>query len=248
MTHNSDTFMFGKLLYKKWNLVAACGRLITNYGPLVALSLSVTCLHAQEAPSQRVTFGFIGGVPVSDWFNINGSNLSVQPQSSTYSSADIRYTFGPSAEFHFGHIVFEVDGLYKRINYATSSSLSEGGFYNENVKANWWEIPGLFKFNMHLGHVRPFLEAGAVLRHISTLDNVDTSPAYYAAVMGDNAPELHNRNSYGGVAGIGITFKWRRVSFSPEIRYTRWSNEAFQYGNLLRTNLDQGDFLVGVQF
>ncbi|HEX4229929.1 MAG TPA: outer membrane beta-barrel protein [Bryobacteraceae bacterium] len=240
--------MFGTLFYKNRDLVAGFGRLITNCGILAGVTLCITCLHAQEVPSHRVTLGFIGGVPISDWFNINGSNLSAQPQSATYSSADIRYTFGPSAEFHFGHIVFEVDGLYKRINFATSAPFSSGGFYNENVKANWWEVPGLFKFNMHLGHVRPFVEAGAVLRHISTLDNVETSPANYAAVMDNNAPELHNRNSYGGVAGIGVTFKWRRVSFSPEVRYTRWSNEAFEYGNLLRTNLDQGDVLVGVHF
>jgi hypothetical protein len=187
--------MFGTLFYKKWNSVHGFGRIVINYGLLAALTLSASSLHAQEVLSQRVTLGFVGGVPITDWFNINGSNISVLPRSSTYSSADVRYTFGPSAEFHFGHIVFEVDGLYKRINYATSSPLTGGGFYDENVKANWWEVPGLFKFNMHLGHVRPFFEAGAVLRHISTIDNVDTSPAYYAAARNDNAPELRNRNS-----------------------------------------------------
>lgn len=240
--------MIGTLFYKNWNTATGLSRIVTNCAVVASLLLGASYLQAQSVESQKVTLGFIGGVPITDWFNINGSNLSVLPQSGPYSSADIRYTFGPSAEFHFGHVVFEIDGLYKRINYATSSPLTMGGYYTENVKANWWEVPGLFKFNMHLGHVRPFFEAGAVMRHISTIQNVDNSPDLYAALRDDNAPELHNRNSYGGVAGIGITFKWHHFSFSPEVRYTRWANEAFQYGDLLRTNLDQGDFLMGVHF
>lgn len=240
--------MFGTIFYKKRNYRFGLVRVITNCGLLAALTFGASCLHAQDVESQHVTFGFIGGVPITDWFNVNGSNVSVFPQSGKYSSADIRYTFGPSAEFHFHHLVFEVDGLYKRINYATSSPFTGGGFYDENVKGNWWEVPGLMKFNTRLGHVRPFVEVGAALRHISSIQNVDTSPAFYAAVNNDNAPELHNRNSYGGVAGLGVTFKWHHVSFSPEVRYTRWSNEAFEYGSLLKTNLDQGDFLMGIHF
>ena len=65
--------------------------------------------------------------------------------------------------------------------------------------------------------------------------------------MSDNSIALHNRNSYGGVAGFGITFKKEPFELTPEARYTRWANEAFQT-NGLRTNLDQGDVLLGLVF
>jgi hypothetical protein len=60
---------------------------------------------------------------------------------------------------------------------------------------------------------------------------------------------LHNRNTFGGVAGFGLTFKRGPFELTPEARYTRWANQSF-VGSLgsLRTNLDQGDVLLGISF
>ena len=63
----------------------------------------------------------------------------------------------------------------------------------------------------------------------------------------DSAAELKNRNSFGGVAGIGMTFKKGPFELTPEVRYTRWANKAFS-GAGLSYNLDQGDFLLGISF
>jgi hypothetical protein len=112
---------------------------------------------------------------------------------------------------------------------------------------NVWEVPGLFKTNITLGHVRPFIDFGASLRHISTIRTDAFLLDMTLTIVDDNSPALHNRNSFGGVAGIGITFKRGPFELSPEVRYTRWANESFEVSGL-RTNLDQGDFLLGISF
>jgi hypothetical protein len=141
---------------------------------------------------------------------------------------------------------FEVDGLYKRAGFATQNiGGSVTQFYNTSF--NQFEIPGVFKYNVSLGHFRPFIEAGASLRHIAGISQSSQFtdvPLFYG---NNNTPELRNRNSYGGVAGFGITFKYGPMEISPEARYTRWSNEAFSAA-ALRTNLDQGDVLVDFSF
>ncbi|MBV9223254.1 MAG: hypothetical protein JOY85_04455 [Acidobacteriaceae bacterium] len=45
-----------------------------------------------------------------------------------------------------------------------------------------------------------------------------------------------------------MTFKRGPFELTPEVRYTRWANQAFANPNGLRTNLDQGDFLLGISF
>jgi hypothetical protein len=73
-------------------------------------------------------------------------------------------------------------------------------------------------------------------------------PGNFQSVYNNNSIAMHNRNSFGGVAGFGITFKKGPFELTPEVRYTRWANQAFTSANGLRTNLDQGDFLMGISF
>jgi hypothetical protein len=72
-------------------------------------------------------------------------------------------------------------------------------------------------------------------------------PGVGGVQISQNSPAFHNRNSYGGVAGIGMAFETGPVTLSPEIRYTRWANESFRADGL-HTNLDQGDVLLGITF
>ena len=196
-----------------------------------------------------VTLGFKVGVPVTDMFDTSNGNTS----GPNYTSGTPRYEFGVSAEFHLPyHLRFEVDGLYKRAGFATQGLTTGFGgvgtatqYYNTG--ANVFEIPGVLKYNISLGHLRPFVEAGASLRHIAGIDQTSLftdRPLFYG---NDNTPELAHRNSVGGVAGFGITFKRGPFELTPEVRYTRWANESFSTLGL-RTNLDQGDVLLGVSF
>jgi hypothetical protein len=130
-----------------------------------------------------------------------------------------------------------------------SSSPFGNDFLYRPTTANVWEIPGLFKYNISMGHFRPFVDFGASYRHISTITQTTYGTGVGYGLLSDNAGELLNRNSFGGVAGFGITFKKGPFELTPEARYTRWANESFRSANGgLRTNLDQGDVLLGINF
>lgn len=200
-----------------------------------------------------VTLGLKVGIPVTDMFStgntssvLGGTNVL---NGSNYTSAVPRYTFGASAEFHLPwHLRFEADALFKRGGFNSSIPFGGGTAYRP-TSLNWWEFPGLFKYNVAMGHFRPFVDFGASLRHISTITQTTYAPGNTQAVFADNADSLHNRNSVGAVAGFGITFKKGPFELTPEARYTRWGNQAFASSNGgLRTNLDQGDVLLGISF
>ena len=216
--------------------------------------LGVTAMYGQESEAGPVTLGLKVGIPVTQMFTSGSSGplgtniLSSNIPGSAYTSSVPRYEFGASAEFHLPlHLRFEVDGLYKRAGFDNS-----GVFGTANLPAyyrtsfNQWEIPGLFKYNVAMGHFRPFIDFGASYRHISTVSQ-GTFLAGASATYVDNSSAIRNRNSFGGVAGFGITFKKGPFELTPEARYTRWANESFA-ANGLRTNKDQGDILLGIGF
>ena len=217
-------------------------------GMFAILALGAASLSAQETHAP-VNFGFLVGVPVTDMFSASNTSLfgNANQLPGNYSAAVPRYELGLSGEFHLPYgLRFEVDGIAKRAAFASSFGAAPGTSVYNNTGFTEWEFPGLFKKNLSLGHFRPFVEAGASLRHISTIDarTYGLSPA---GSLSNNAGELLNRNSYGGVAGFGITFKKGPFELSPEARYTRWANQSFAATGL-RTNLDQGDVLLGITF
>jgi hypothetical protein len=220
---------------------------------LVVAAFTASSMFAQNPDNEShmpVTLGFKVGIPVTDMFDARNTSLfNGNTPGSPYTAAVPRYEFGLSAEFHLPyHLRFEVDGLYKRAGFATSSALGGGsseGYYTS--KLNAFEVPGLFKYNIAVGHFRPFIDAGASLRHIAGLQETTTIVGLPNSFINNSVPGLVNRNSFGGVAGFGITFKKGPFELTPEARYTRWANESFSAMGL-RTNLDQGDVLLGISF
>ena len=164
----------------------------------------------QDSGHWPVTLGLKGGVPVNDMFSSGNSGAfgtsagtGALIPGSRYTSSAPRYEFGPSAEFHLPfHLRFEVDGLYKRGGFDNSFLNGAGLAGYMRTGFNQWEIPGVFKYNITLGHFRPFVEAGASYRHISTIDQQTFAPGAQVAYS-DNSSALRNRNSFGGVAGFG---------------------------------------------
>ena len=216
----------------------------------------------QDAGHWPVTLGFKGGVPVTNMFSAGsagGSQASLISGTNalpsffagggqTFTSSAPFYEFGPSAQFHLPfHLRFEVDGLYKRGGFdSTITAPNAGGTAFTRTSFNQWEIPGMFKYNVTLGHFRPFIDFGATYRHISTIDESTALPGAQISHL-DNSNYLRNRNSFGGVAGFGISFKKGPFEFTPEARYTRWANNSFAAPGLV-SNKDQGDVLIGVSF
>ena len=215
-----------------------------------ASSLSAQNLDFEHWP---VTLGLKAGIPVTQMFSsgtssfLSGSNgvNSAGFPGSAYTSSVPRYEFGASAEFRMPfHLRLEVDGLYKPGGFNNSLSGSMAGSY-QRTRFNQWEIPGVLKYNVSVGHFRPFIDFGASYRHISTIDQ-QTSGGFQTAYL-DNSSAIRNRNSFGGVAGFGMTFKKGPFELTPEARYTRWANSSFSAPGL-KSNKDQGDVLLGIAF
>ncbi|MBV9224828.1 MAG: hypothetical protein JOY85_12405, partial [Acidobacteriaceae bacterium] len=239
---------------------------MTKFSVLACALISASVLFAQDQDEGHwpVTLGLKGGVPITGMFSasntgilgpsiinsVNGvGQFSQQIPGSAFSSHTARYILGASAEFRvpFHHLRFEVDGLYKRGGF--NSALPFGGaLAYRPTTFNWWEIPGLSKSNVSLGHFRPFFDVGASYRHIASITETAYLPGAFQPVYNNNSIAMYNRNSFGGVAGFGMTFKRGPFELTPEVRYTRWANQAFANPNGLRTNLDQGDFLLGISF
>ena len=114
--------------------------------------------------------------------------------------------------------------------------------------ANSREFPALLKWEVLPGPIRPFVDTGISLRHISGISQVRDVANVVTEI--NNAPEFNKRNDVGFVFGGGVAFKISRVRISPEFRYVRWGSEAFRdpVQTLLRTNRNQGDFLLGFTF
>jgi hypothetical protein len=211
----------------------------------VMLAGGAMSLFAQET-QLPVTLGLKVGVPVTNMLSASNTSWLNGSTPGDYSAHTPRYEFGVSGEFHLPHnIRFEVDGLFKRNGFDSAIPGVSSTVYRP-TSFNDWEIPGLFKFNVLHGHFRPFVDVGAVYRHISTISQM-TYGLGPDAILSDNSSALSHRNTYGGVAGFGITFKKGPFELTPEARYTRWANQSFDAVGL-RTNLDQGDVLLGISF
>lgn len=207
----------------------------------LALVLLVPALLAE---GKRVSVGVKGGVPITDAFNVaQGSNAA-------YFTKTKRYLVGPTLEIHLpARFSVEVDGLYKRVGYQYEAS---GPFVYSKTVANSWEFPLLGKFEILPGPVRPFFDAGVSIRHLSGIRQVRQTIAAgtFNRVEVNNAVEFNKRNDVGFTSGFGVAFKLGPVRVSPEFRYTRWGGESLRdpIRSLLRTNRNQGDFLLGFTF
>lgn len=206
------------------------------------LFLLAVPLLAQAQDKQYVSFGVIGGVPISDAFE------TFQGNDSRYVTNTKRYVVGPTIAFHMPfRLALEIDALYKRLGYQYQTSLGTSLIVTNTV-ANSWEFPAMVRWEVLPGPVRPFVDVGGSLRHISGIDQIRTG-------LGDihefnNAVEFNKRNDVGLVFGGGVAFKAGPFRIAPQLRYTRWGSENFRdpVNALLRTNRNQGDFLLGLTF
>ena len=191
-----------------------------------------------------MSLGIKGGVPITDALN------SAKGVSSSYFTNTKRYLVGPTVEFHFpARFSIEVDALYKRVGYQYEAS---GPTVTATTVANTWEFPLMGKFEILPGPVRPFIDFGGSVRHLSGIRQIrqTISGVTLNQVEINNPAEFNKRNDFGLVFGGGIAFKMGRVRISPEVRYTRWGGENFRdpVNSLLRTNRNQGDFMLGITF
>lgn len=174
---------------------------------------------ARQPFGRKVWLGLIAGVPITNDFH------QPSPDSPPYTGAamrfaDFRSTAGLLGEVELtNRLSLEVNALYRRLHFETGPEV-----------VVTWQIPVLAKYGFGDGRVRPFVEVGPSFRLTGNLNNAD--PGHY-----------------GITAGTGAEARWRRLRFSPTLRYTRWTED--KWANVdpqAFTRRDQVELLVGFSF
>jgi hypothetical protein len=181
--------------------------------------------------------GVRGGVPLGDVIN------TVQSGSSISSSTD-HYVVGPTLGIRLP-LGFSVagDALFSNVNISATSA-SQGSI---SASASSWEFPVLLRFTAGRQGIAPFVGAGVSVRHLSDFGNIGpfltNSPSTTGNVIGTSA-------TAGFVMGGGVQFKIGALHINPEIRYTHWGSDhiADAFTNVIRTNDNEGQILVGLTF
>lgn len=193
---------------------------------LAAAFLTSVCLFAQQ---QHLSWGVIGGIPLTQDFNSTSQDTVFPPPLSFTFHQDYLPALhgfpigGLAVEWHFNsRVSIEADGIFRELHYKIDS----GGV---PITVVTWQIPVLakYRFDAHtLVHTsfRPFLEAGPSYRTTGNLNQADPS-------------------HLGISAGAGLEIPLNGFSLSPTLRYTRWQQDGALA--FLDTRPDQLEFLVG---
>ncbi len=204
--------------------------------------------------AQSLRFGIEGGVPLTGAFNAKPLNAVPAPSPGAigYSAGTNRYTFGATAELGLPfHLAVKADVLYKRLGY---DSITTAPITTSHTTSNSWEFPLLAKYSFNsVGPLRPYVDGGIAFRHLQGVSQTTTGACLQCvtplASTTDHPAELSHSFTKGVALGLGLEFAAPLVHVFGEIRYTRWTQEAFTApaGGLDSTK-NQADFLVGVTF
>lgn len=192
------------------------------------------CLLTLPLAAQPISFGIKGGVPFTEAFQ-TGSGLEV-----SYRSLLKPYTFGPSVEVRLPlRLSVSLDVLYKRLAY-------DGTFRTSDLKAraNQFEFPLMLKYRFKSGFWSPYVAAGPSFNKITGVTRTITNPGQFFR------PDELQKSSTAGIAfGGGLEFK-PVVRITTEVRWTRRGARNFVdvAPELLKSNLNQAEFLVGIHF
>jgi hypothetical protein len=192
------------------------------------LLLPLTLLAQTENPG-TITYGFKIGSPINDPASQTGFQ-------STYNQS--RWTGGPTIELHLPYrFAIEFDALYWSNRTNSNHRLQFGSDLNLLTvdllrKTRAWDFPLLLKHRFQVGALRPFVSAGYLFTHESTeRTTIYQCPAsmsscvpqeYPASILGGRTGRSQFRG--GPAAGVGLEFKTRHVTITPELRFSRLIN------------------------
>ena len=187
-------------------------------------------LAAASAWAQPFSAGVKVGLPLTDF---------IQTVSGEASSVTNRYLVGATAELHlpFG-LGIEADAIYRHFNYQNVIGSGASALVNLNTAGDW-EFPVLLKYRFPGKVARPFVDAGVAWDRITGLTSTVSSVAGLSSAQ--------NTTTMGAVVGAGVDIHFI-VHIMPEVRYTRWTSQHFNIANVLNSNQNQAEFMVGVTF
>jgi hypothetical protein len=202
-------------------------------------TLLLFLLTSISAFSQIFSAGVKAGVPLTDFLD------AAQTNNIKYFTHTNRYIVGPAVEIHlpFG-LGIEADALYRHLNYQQTST----GITTTSASAtsNAWEFPLLVKYRFPIKLIHPFVDAGMAFDSLQGLKETVTVATSTSSTS--HPSELQHSTTKGVVIGGGLNIRLLVIHIMPEIRYTHWGEEHFTVGGLLHSNVNQGEFLLGIQF
>jgi opacity protein-like surface antigen len=137
----------------------------------------------------------------------------------------------------------EFDALYRKLGFNGSGIL---GSDTISASGSNWEFPLLLKYRFHFPVVRPYLDAGVAWDTIAGLKETIVS---VTLPVQSSPSDLQRNTTMGFVVGGGVDIHAVFLHISPEIRFTRWNSTQISDAlGLLHSNLNQGEFLVGLTF
>ena len=212
-------------------------------------NLYLLLLGAVCAAAQPVTFGVKAGVPLTDPLNAKQflPGTSIEAATSTTNP----YILGPTVELRLpANFFVEFDALFRHFRYQWAVNLI-GNASQTTATSNAWEFPLLLKYKLPREVMRLFIDGGVAWDHLQGLSGTATAfPVFGPPITTQisNPPELQNRTSTGVVIGGGVDIHALFVRISPEVRYTRWTSQHFALADLLNSNQNQAEFLLGIRF
>ena len=210
---------------------------------MIAKTFSLFAVLTASALAQPFGAGFKVGVPLNDAFDLAGGNT-------TFANIKMKkYIVGPQFELRLpAGFAVELDALYTNFRIDTPLNTVTSVF-GSSFDADAWEFPLMLKKKVGgadavAASVRPFIGAGASFRRLGDIDDIGRF------IVGNSATNNFDRTARGFVIGGGLEIRALFLRISPELRFTRWGTENFREGvsNVLRTNRNQGQFLVGFSF
>jgi len=188
--------------------------------------------------AQPFSAGIKAGVPLNDFLSAAGNGTF------DYTAPTQRYVVGGMAEVRLPlGLGVEFDALYRKLGFNGSGIL---GSDTISASGSNWEFPLLLKYRFHFPVVRPYLDAGVAWDTITGLKETIVS---VTLPVQSSPSDLQRNTTMGFVVGGGVDIHAVFLHISPEIRFTRWNSTQISDAlGLLHSNLNQGEFLVGLTF
>lgn len=219
------------------------------------MMMMLFCLSATAG--EPIKFGVKVGVPATDLFEpVSGGRPS---QFLSSSAKTKRYAVGLSAAINLRHrIGFEIDGLYRRVNYdlysRTLISSSDGGvIYSwSGITGNRLDFPLLFRWSpirsLYFVAGPTFAVHYGFNQRIHRIQDLTLAGYSEQDLETSEISELGGRLSQAVTLGAGLDIPTGRIHVRPEVRYSHWTLQAFDTQDYFKPRADEVTIFLGFEF